>query len=76
MFGWRDHEDGGHLDGRGGCELGEGAVVNLRLALVPPQGEVLHRSDVLNLTEQLVLLPLHHGAGVVHRPDGDAIWGL
>lgn len=64
------------MDRRGRREIGEGVVVNLGLALVPPEGEVLDRSNVLNLTEQLVLFALQHGPVVVHRPDGDAVWGL
>lgn len=51
-------------------------VVNLGLPSVPPQGEVLNGSDILDLAEQLVLFSLHHGPGVVHGPDGDAIWGF
>lgn len=64
------------MDGRGRCEVREGVVVNLGLPSVPPQGEVLNGSDILDLAEQLVLFSLHHGPGVVHGPDGDAIWGF
>lgn len=51
-------------------------VINLSLPSVPPQSEVLNGSNVLNLTEQLVFFSFHHGTSVVHRPDGDAIWGF
>lgn len=51
-------------------------VINLRLPSVPPQGEILNRSNILNLAEQLVLFPRHHGAGVVCLSDGDAVWSF
>lgn len=75
-FGWRDKEDRRYLDRRGRCKIREGVVINLSLPSVPPQGEILNGSDILNLTEQLVLFSFCHGASVVHRPDGDAVWGF
>lgn len=70
---WGDYQDGGHLDRWGRCEVGEGVVVHFSLPSVPPKCEVLNRSNVLDITEQLVFLPFHHGPRVVNRPDGDAI---
>lgn len=70
---WGDYQDGGHLDRWGRCEVGEGVVVHFSLPSVPLKCEVLNRSNVLDITEQLVFLPFNHGPRVVNRPDGDAI---
>ena len=69
-------ENGGDLHRRGLCEFSEGTVIHLRLVPVPPQHQVLDRSDVLHLAEELVLYAFLHGASVVHQADGDAVGGF
>lgn len=70
---WRDDKNRGHLNGGGRRKVSEGVVINLALASVPPYAEVLNRSNILHLTQQLVLFSFHHGTRVVHGPDRDAI---
>ncbi|KAG9337819.1 hypothetical protein JZ751_027470 [Albula glossodonta] len=43
-------------------------------SIISAGGEVLDRSDVLDLTLQLILFPLQHWAHMTHSTDGDAVW--
>lgn len=71
-----DQQGGRHLDRCGRWQLRERGIVNFGLPSVPAQSEVLDWGDVLYLTQQLVLSAFHHGSGVVHQADGDAVWSF